>query len=60
MTWQNLRVSAPGNERAVARPYLQEQTLGSGKRLCATQSQEAYNFAEIQGGWNAEEPHGYP
>lgn len=60
MTWQNLPVSAPGNERAVARPYLHEQTLGSGKHLCAIQSQEAYSFAEIQEGWNAEEPHGYP
>lgn len=58
--WQNLRVSAPGSERAVARPHLQEETLGSAKHFCAIQSQEAYNFAETQEGWNAEEPPSCP
>lgn len=60
MPWQNLRVSAPGSERAVARPHLQEETLGSAKHFCAIQSQEAYNFAETQEGWNAEEPPSCP
>lgn len=53
-------MSTPGSERAVARTHLQEETLGSTKHFCAIQSQEAYSYAEIQEGWNAEEPHSCP